>query len=94
MFTIKVYDKGSMDYTAFSAAMYRREFVRYQGVTKDGPDSPLERLVIFVGDEQDKQRSIEVHGCAFVENAAGKTIERIGVMPGNGSTTRAEGTGT
>lgn len=78
MFTIKVYDKGSMDYTAYSAEKYRREFVRYQGDTPNGPDSPLERLVIF--QSEGRQEGIEVHGTAFIENAAGKTIERIGCV--------------
>lgn len=81
MFTIKVYDQGTMDYTAFSAEKYRREFVRYRGgsvgcgLAKE--DLPLERLVITL--TGGRLETIEVEGCAFIENAAGKTIERIGL---------------
>jgi len=80
MFIIKNYDRYSMEYSCYECNQFRKE---YAGIIKEFPNistnCPMPPFVPFHGYTLilDEKTYVQVHGTAYIENTAGKTIDTI-----------------
>lgn len=80
MFTIKAYDKGSMDYTAFQCKTFRREWDNHKQCTQLLLDPVYSDVAECKGPIGTAGAVVCSHfGKIYIENAAGKTVDTISV---------------
>jgi hypothetical protein len=74
MFTIKVFQPGSQDYTAYTCTSFMRKFV---GDDKSPDKRSYELAMQMTGEVPNAIHLVSDGGVAYIENAAGKTIDKL-----------------